>query len=248
MATTPLLDRREFLRKSTTGGTALVIGFYLFGKYEALADKPPKDPTAMNAWVQIAPDDSVTLVIDKSEMGQGISTALAMVLAEELDLDWKKVRTVFAPAAPKYFNPIFGLQGTGGSSSVRGSWEPLAKAGAAAREMLITTAAKRWCVEPTACHTENSAVVQSATGKRIGYGALVEDAAKLPVPVAAKRKDAKDYKIVGKPTKRIDSPEKVTGKATFGIDVRRPGMLHAVVARCPVIGGKVTSFDAEKAK
>ena len=163
MAATPLLDRREFLKKSAAGGTALVIGFYLPGKYEAHAGKPPKDSTAINAWVQIAPDDSVTLLIDKSEMGQGISTALAMVLAEELDLDWKKVKTVFAPAAPQYFNPLFGLQGTGGSSSVRGSWEPLAKAGAAAREMLIATAAKRWNIEAAACHTENSAVVQTET-------------------------------------------------------------------------------------
>src|SRR5450432_2738653 len=161
MATTPVLDRREFLKKSSTGGTALVIGFYLQGKYEALAGKPPKDPTAINAWVQIAPDDTVTLLIDKSEMGQGISTALAMVLAEELDLDWKNVKTVFAPAAPQYFNPIFGLQGTGGSSSVRGSWEPLAKAGATAREMLIAAAAKRWGIEPPACHTQNSAVMQT---------------------------------------------------------------------------------------
>ena len=248
MATTPILDRREFLKKSAAGGTALVIGCYLPGKYEALAGKPPSDPTALNAWVQIAPDDSVTLIIDKSEMGQGISTALAMVLAEELDLDWKKIKTVFAPAAPQYFNPIFGLQGTGGSSSVRGSWEPLAKAGATARELLIIAAAKRWNVDPSACHTENSAVVQTATGKRLGYGSLAEEAAKLPVPATAKRKDAKDYKIVGKPTKRIDSREKVNGAATFGIDVRRPGLLHAAVARCPVFGGKVKSFDPAKAK
>src|SRR5271157_3027043 len=164
-----MMLRREFLKKSAAGGTALIIGFYLPGKYEALAGKPPKDPTAINAWVQIASDDTVTLLIDKSEMGQGISTALAMVVAEELDLDWKKVNTAFAPAAPQYFNPIFGLQGTGGSCSVRGSWEPLAKAGATAREMLIATAAKRWNVEPSACHTENSAVVHTATGKRLGY-------------------------------------------------------------------------------
>jgi isoquinoline 1-oxidoreductase subunit beta len=242
------LDRREFLKKSATGGTALVLGFYLPGKYEALAGKPTKDPMEINAWVQIAPDDSVTILIDKSEMGQGITTALSMVLAEELDLDWNKIKTVFAPAAPPYFNPIFGLQGTGGSCSVRGSWEPLAKAGATAREMLIATAAKRWNVEASACHTEKSAVVQTATGKRVDYGALVDEAAKLPVPVAPKRKEAKDYKIVGKATKRIDSAEKVNGKATFGIDVRRPGMLHAAVARCPVFGGKVQSFDSTKAK
>ena len=243
-----LMLRREFLKKSAAGGTALIIGFYLPGKYEALLGKPPKDPTAINAWVQIAPDDSVTLLIDKSEMGQGISTALAMVVAEELDLDWKKVHTAFAPAAPQYFNPIFGLQGTGGSCSVRGSWEPLAKAAATARELLVRTAAKRWDVEPTACHTENGAVVQTATGKRLGYGSLAEEAAKMPVPITVKRKEAKDYKIVGRPTKRIDSAEKVNGQALFGIDVRRPGMFHAVVSRCPVFGGKVKSFDAAKAR
>src|ERR1700687_4083388 len=146
MATASFLDRREFLKKSVAGGAGLVIGVYLPGKYEALAGVPPKEGAAINAWVQIAPDHSVTVLIDKSEMGQGISTALTMIVAEELDLDWKKVKTEFAPAAPQYFNPIFGLQGTGGSCSIRGSWEPLAKAGAAAREMLVATAAKRWGV------------------------------------------------------------------------------------------------------
>jgi isoquinoline 1-oxidoreductase subunit beta len=248
MATASSLDRREFLRKSVAGGAGLVIGVYLPGKYEALAGAPPKDPAAINAWVQIAPDDTTTLLIDKSEMGQGINTALTMILADELDLDWKKIKTEFAPAAPVYFNPVFGLQGTGGSTSIRGSWEPLAKAGAAAREMLIATAAKRWNVEPSACHTENSAVVNTASGKRIGYGALVEEAAKMPVPASPKRKDAKEYKYVGKATKRIDSRIKVDGTAEFGIDVRRPKMLHAAVARCPVFGGTVKSFDGTKAK
>ena len=242
------VNRREFLKKSAAGGAGLVIGFYLPGKYEALAGTPPKDPTAINAWVQVAPDDTVKLLIDKSEMGQGISTALTMILADELDLDWKKIKTEFAPAAPQYFNPVFGLQGTGGSSSVRGSWEPLAKAGAAAREMLISTAAKRWGVDAGACHTENSAVVNTASGKRLGYGSLVDEALEMPVPAAPKRKDAKDYKFIGKPTKRIDSREKVNGKAEFGIDVRLKGIEHAVVARCPVFGGKVKSFDATKAK
>lgn len=241
-------DRREFLKKTTASGAGLVIGFYLPGKYEALAGVSPKDPTAINAWVQIAPDDSVTLLIDKSEMGQGVSTALSMILAEELDLDWKKIKTEFAPAAPQYFNPVFGLQGTGGSSSVRGSWEPLAKAGAAAREMLIAAAAKKWGVDAAACQTEGSAVLNTASGKRLGYGSLAEEAAKLPVPVNPKRKEAKDYKYIGKPTKRIDSAVKANGKAEFGIDVRRPKMLHAVVARCPVFGGKLKSFEATKAK
>ncbi len=248
MPTAERLDRRDFLKRTAAGTSGLVIGFYLSGKYEALAGLPAKDCSSMNAWVQIAPNDAVTLLVDKSEMGQGISTALAMILADELDLDWKRVKTEFAPAAPQYFNPIFGLQGTGGSCSVRGSWEPLAKAGAAAREMLVATAAKRWGVDPSVCHTENSAVVQSATGKRLGYGALAEEAAKLPVPVNPKPKDPKDYKYVGKPAPRIDSLEKSNGKAQFGIDVRRPGMLHAVVARCPVFGGTVKDFDAAKAQ
>lgn len=131
---------------------------------------------------------------------------------------------------------------------MRGSWEPLAKAGAAAREILVATAAKRWGVAADACHTENSAVVNTASGRRLSYGSLVEEAAQLPVPVNPKRKDAQDYKYIGKPTKRIDSAVKVNGKAEFGIDVRRPKMLHAVVARCPVFGGRVKSFDASKAK
>jgi isoquinoline 1-oxidoreductase beta subunit len=248
MRTIEILNRRAFLKKTAAGSAGLVIGFYLPGKYEALAGVPPKEGASINAWVQIAADDSVTLQIDKSEMGQGISTALTMILAEELDLDWKKIKTEFAPAAPEYFNPVFGLQGTGGSSSVRGSWEPLAKAGAAAREMLVATAAKRWGVAAEACHTESSGVVNTVSGKRLSYGSLVEEAAKLPVPANPKRKDAKDYKYIGKPTKRIDSAVKVNGKAEFGIDVRRPKMMHAVVARCPVFGGKVKSFDASKAK
>jgi isoquinoline 1-oxidoreductase beta subunit len=248
MAIAPVVNRRDFLKTGAAGGVALVIGFYLPGKFEALTAAPPAEPAALNAWVRIAPDDSVTILIDKSEMGQGITTALAMLLAEELEFDWKKVKTEFAPAAPQYFNPLFGLQGTGGSCSIRGSWGPLTKAGAAAREMLIAVAAKKWYVEASTCHAENGAVVHAATKKRLGYGALVEEAAKLPVPANPVPKDPKDYKYIGKPTKRLDTPEKVNGKAGFGIDVRLPKIQHAVVARCPVIGGKVKSFNDSKAK
>jgi isoquinoline 1-oxidoreductase beta subunit len=248
MSPSDVILRRDFLKKSATAGTALVIGFYLPGKFEALADAPPAEPAALNAWVRIAPDDSVTILIDKSEMGQGIVTSLSMLLAEELEFDWKKVRTEFAPAAPAYFNPLFGLQGTGGSVSIRASWGPLTKAGAAAREMLVATAAKQWYVEPSACHVENGAVVHTATNKRLGYGALVEEAAKLPVPASPALKDPKDYKYIGKPMKRLDTPSKVNGKAGFGIDVRLPNIQHAVVARCPVFGGQLKSFDDSKAK
>ena len=219
MSTSEVMLRREFLKKSAVGGGALVIGFYLPRRSEARAAVPPSEPVAANAWVRITPDDTVTILIDKSEMGQGVITAQAMLLAEELEFDWKKVKTEFAPAAPVYFNPVFGLQGTGGSTSVRASWEPLTKAGAAAREMLIAAAAQQWYVEPSACHVENGAVVHNATGKRLGYGALVEQAAKLSVPASPKLKDPKDYKYIGKPMKRLDTPEKVNGKAGFGIDV-----------------------------
>ena len=245
---TATLPRREFLKKSAAGGSALVIGFYLPGKFEALAATPRMEPATLNAWVRITADNVVTLIIDKSEMGTGVTTSLPMLLAEELDFDWKKVKFEFAPAAPQYFNPIFGLQGTGGSTSVRASWEPLTKAGAAAREMLVATAAKNWHVEPSACHVDNGAVVHTATGKRLSYGVLVEEAAKLPVPPNPKVKDPKDYKYIGKPVKRLDTPVKINGKAEFGIDVRLPKMQHAVVARCPVFGGKLKSFDATKAK
>lgn len=204
MSSSDVMLRREFLKKSAAGGTALVIGCYLPGKFEALsAAAPPAEPAALNAWVRIAPDDTVTFIIDKSEMGTGVITSLSMLLAEELECDWKKIRTEFAPAAPQYFNPIFGLQGTGGSTSVRASWGPLTKAGAAAREMLIAAAARQWYVEPSACHVENGVVVHNATSKRLSYGALVEQAAKLPVPASPTLKDPKNYKYIGKPIRRL---------------------------------------------
>jgi isoquinoline 1-oxidoreductase subunit beta len=250
MATTSIVNRREFLKKGAAGGAGLVVGFYLpsdsFG--DQAQEQEKKAPNPFNAWVHIAPDDSVTVLIDKSEMGQGIVTSLAMLLAEELEFDWKKIRTEFAPAAPVFFNPLFGLQGTGGSTSVRASWGPLTKAGAAAREMLIAAAARKWNVEPSECYAENGAVVHTATRKRLGYGALVVEATGLPVPANPKLKDPKDYKYIGKPVKRLDTPAKVNGKAGFGIDVRLPDIQHAVVARCPVFGGKVKSFDDSKAK
>ena len=248
MTTLQRIERREFLKKSAAGASGLLIGFYLPGKFEALAAAAPGEPSAINAWVRIAPDDGVTIVIDKSEMGQGIVTSLSMLLAEELELDWKKIKTEFAPAANVYFNPIFGLQGTGGSCSIRGSWGPLTKAGAAARDMLVAAAAKQWGVDASTCHAENGAVVHSATKKKLGYGALAEAAAKLPVPDKPTLKDPKNYKFIGKPTKRLDSPSKTNGTAPFGIDVRLPKMLHAAVARCPVFGGSVKSFDDSKAK
>ncbi len=248
MSSAGALDRREFLKKTAAGGTALIVSCYLPGNSELFAAESAVAPFAPNAWIRIAPNDSVTLMIDKSEMGQGVVTSLAMLLAEELECDWKKIRTEFAPADKAYFNTLFGLQGTGGSTSVRSSWQSLSKAGATAREMLIAAAAQKWSVEKSACRAENGAVVHTATKRRLSYGQLAAAAAKLPAPEQVTLKDPKDYKLVGKATKRLDTPAKTNGRARFGIDVREPGMLHAAVARCPVFGGKVAKFDDTKAK
>ena len=247
--TTTGINRRGFLKTGVAGATGLVIGFYLPGRFEALAAPAALVPPAsLNAWMLISPTDAVTIVIDKSEMGQGILTALCMIAAEELDCDWKTIRTEFAPAAKEYFNPAFGMQGTGGSSSVRSSWDPMRKAGAAARDMLLQAAATQWNVDKSACRTENGVIYHDASKRKVTYGGVASAASKLPVPQDVPLKDPKQYRIIGKPTKRLDTPDKVNGHAEFGIDVRQPAMLYAVVARCPVFGGKVASFDATKAK
>ncbi len=243
------LDRRKFLKTGAAGAVGLWIGFHLYGPLETFAaGETGATPVALNAWVHLGTDDLVTIFIDKSEMGQSILTGLAMIAAEELDCDWKKVRTEFAPADKAYVNPWFGVQGTGASSATRTSWDPLRKAGAAARMMLLEAAAQKWGVDKSECRVENGAVLHAASGRRASYGSLAQAAAKLPIPSDVPLKDPKQYRIVGKPTKRLDTPLKVNGRAQYGIDVRQPGMLYAVVARCPVFGGKVASFDAAKAK
>jgi len=243
------IGRRGFLKVGAAGAAGLAIGFYLPGRFETLAEPATSAaPASLNAWMLISPDDTVKIMIDKSEMGQGILTALCMIAAEELDCDWKKIRTEFAPAAKEYFNPAFGMQGTGGSSSVRSSWDPMRKAGAAARNMLLQAAAAQWNVDKSACRTENGVIHHDASKRSVTYGAVAMAASKLPVPQDVPLKDPKNYRIIGKPTKRLDTPNKVNGRAEFGIDVKQPAMLYAVVARCPVFGGKVASFDATKAK
>ncbi len=245
-----VVDRRGFLKMGAAGATGLLIGFYLPERVEALAaaGAAPEAAVAINAWIHVGTDDLVTILIDKSEMGQSILTGLAMLAAEELECDWKKVRTEFAPADKVYFNPQFGVQGTGGSSATRTSWEPLRKAGAAARMMLLEAAAKKWGVDKSECRAENGAILHAATKRQLTYGSLAEAAAKLPVPQTVPLKDPKEFHIIGKPAKRLDTPDKVNGSAQYGIDVRQSGMVYAVVARCPVFGGKVASFDATKAK
>jgi len=247
MATAPVVNRRDFLKKSAAGGAALVVGFHLAPRAFADQAKDQEEKTAnpFDAWVRITPDDHVTLVLGKSEMGQGVLTALPMILAEELSVDWKQVHVEQAPTNPKIYD-----LGTGGSGSVAGSWLPLRQAGAAAREMLIAAAAKRWEVGTDTCKAKNGFVVHGHPERSFRFGELVADAAKLPIPSLNKvpLKNSDDFTIVGRDTHRLDTADKSSGKAKFGIDSRVPGMLYAVVARCPVFEGQVASFDATKAK
>jgi isoquinoline 1-oxidoreductase beta subunit len=235
-------SRRGFLKTGAGSVAGLVIGFYVPGGRELHADVPAKG--RLNAWISVGADDTVTFEIHKAEMGQGTVTSLSQLLAEELECDWKKVRTEFASVDKVYGE----MQGVYGSLSIRTSWTPLRKAGATAREMLIEAAAQRWGVDKSQCRAENGSVVNSASGARLSYGELAPEAGKLQPPANPPLKDPKQFQLIGKSVKRLDTPDKVNGRTTFGIDVRLPGMVYAAVARCPVFGGKVISFDAAKAK
>lgn len=238
------LSRRAFLKTSALAGGGLLIGFTLPGASrlaEAAGEFKP------NAFIRIARNNQVTVICGLSEMGQGVHTAIPMLIAEELEADWSRMKVEQAPADPAFKNPFLGFQATGGSSSVRANWEPMRKAGAAAREMLIAAAADTWKADKADCHAEKGMVVHKS-GKKLSYGRLAAKAAAQPVPSDVKLKDPKEFKILGNGAKRLDTPAKVTGSAVFGMDVRLPGMLTAVVARSPVAGGKVASFNADKAK
>lgn len=239
-------SRREFLHTAAVAGGGLLVGFALPGRWTAAAEAGSA-PFKPNAFIRIGSDDSITLVVSMAEMGQGVLTSLPQLLAEELEANWGRIHVEQAPVDPAYNNPLFGMQGTGGSSSVKAFWEPLRHAGAAAREMLISAAAATWGVERSTCHARDGAV-HHASGKTLSYGALAARAAQVPVPVDPPLKDAKDFRIVGKPLLRLDSPGKINGSARFGLDVQVPGLLTAVIARAPAIGAKVTSFDAGRAK
>jgi isoquinoline 1-oxidoreductase subunit beta len=231
------LSRREFVAAGVAAGAGLVIGFYLpHGNSSGSTFAP-------NAYLKITPDGKITIVVARSEMGQGVRTSLPMILAEELDADWKQITIEQAGAST-----LYGDQTTGGSASVRTTWDPMRKAGAAAREMLISAAALEWGVARSACKAENSAVVHSPSNRRLTYGQLAGKASAQPIPTDVPLKQAKDYQIVGKSVPRLDTPSKVDGTAAFGIDFRVPGMKYAVLARCPVIGGKVASFDDKESK
>jgi isoquinoline 1-oxidoreductase beta subunit len=243
------LSRRGFLRTTAFAGGGLVLGVYLpqLDKSAGAADE--KFTTfAPNAFVRIGIDDSVTVVANHSEMGQGIYTGLSMLVAEELDADWSKVRVEAAPVGAAYNHTALGLQITGGSTSTWSEWERLRKAGAMARAMLITAAAQTWNVEPATCDAENGHITHPASGRRLSFGQLAEKASRLAPPAHVALKDPKDFKLVGKSAKRLDTPEKIDGTAVFGLDVKVPGMLIAVVARPPLIGGKLKRFSAERTK
>jgi isoquinoline 1-oxidoreductase beta subunit len=241
------VSRRDFLKTGALVGGALVIGFHLpLGSLEAAAAAAAAEPFAPNAFLRIAGDGTVTFIINKSEMGQGVHTSLPMLIAEELMCDWQRVRVEAAPVAPIYYHTLFGIQVTGGSTSVRSEWQRLSWAGAMAREMLIAAAAARWGVTPGSCRAENGRVID-ATGRSLGYGELAADAAKQQRPEKVELKKPEAWTILGKSRHRLDSPAKIEGQAMFGLDVRLPGMLTVLVERSPVFGGRLLRFSAERA-
>jgi isoquinoline 1-oxidoreductase beta subunit len=239
--------RRTLLKAGAAAGGALLLGFYL-----PLSRSAPRPPTASfepNAFIRIDKDGVVTLVMCQVEMGQGIYTGLAMVLAEELDVAFEQVKLETAPPNDKLFaNPLLGIQATGGSTSVRAFWMPLRKAGAGARAVLVQAAAKMWNTDVAGCRTERGEVIHDATSKRIGFGALIEHTVGLTPPKDPPLKAVSAFKLVGQPLKRFDTPDKVNGKLQYGIDVMPPGLKFATLAVCPEFGGKVDRVDDTKAK
>ena len=256
MALTPRVSEGVSRRSLLTGGLAggFLLAFHL--PVRALAPNEPVQPPddisgkfAPNAFIRIDTAGKTTLVMPQVEMGQGIYTAVATILAEELDADLRQVTLEHAPANDKlYANPAFGIQATGGSTSVRAFWKPLREAGASARAMLVQTAAQEWRVEPASCTTANGAVMHGASGRRLSYGALATAAGSQPPPKDVALKDPKNFVLIGKPLKRLDTPDKVNGKAVYGIDAMLPGMKFATLKACPVFGGKVGKVDDTRAR
>ena len=238
-------SRRDFLKTGAAAGGGLILGVVL---PEGRAYSATPATTSMpNAWVRIGSDDSITILSARSEMGQGVYTALPTLVAEELEVDLTKVKVETAPAGEAYINSLIGGQLTGGSTSVVEGYDKLRVAGAQARTMLVAAAAQKWGVDESTCRAL-SGLVQGPNGQRATYGELADAASRLPVPKDVKLKDHKDSRYVGKPINRLDSAAKIDGTAEFGIDVKLPGMLYAALAQCPVIGGKVASFDAARAR
>ena len=241
------LKRRSFIKSSTLAATGLIIGF-TYDPQKSLAAKT-RIKNDLGLWIRISSDDTITLIVPSSEMGQGVNTSLPMIIAEELDANWESIRTETAPANSDYKNPEgFGPQITGGSNSVKGFWDLLQETGAAAREMLISAAAQRWNVPIEECDTKLGDVIHKNTNKKISYGKLAVAASKIDVPSRPTIKSKEKYSLVGKSIQRIDVPEKVTGAAKFGIDIRLSEMLFATVRQSPIFGGEILSLDEVAAK
>ncbi len=243
------IARRDFLKTTATIGGGLCIAAYV----PELAARPDSNAPASatvfapNAFVRIAPDDTVTVISNHSEMGQGIYTSLPMLLNEELEADWSKIKVEAAPVDAAYNHTQYGVQMTGGSSTTPSEWERFRKMGAMARIMLVDAAAQKWGVPASECRVQKGVVIHSASGKKATYGSLADAASQLKPPANIPLKDPKQFTLIGKPVRRLDTPSKVDGTAQFGLDVRLPGMVFALVARPPVFGGKVVSFDATEA-
>ena len=243
-------SRRGLLTGGLAGG--LLLAFHLPLRAVNEPVQPPDDTTgkfAPNAFIRIDSAGKTTLVMPQVEMGQGIYTAVAMILAEELDADFSSIVLEHAPANEKlYANPAFGIQATGGSTSLRVFWKPLRDAGASARAMLVRAAAQQWQVEAASCTTSNGVVMHTESGRKLSYGALAASAGSQTPPKDVALKDPKDFALIGKPLKRFDTPDKVNGKVVYGIDAILPGMKFATLAACPVFGGKVGKVDDSAAK
>ena len=238
------LNRRKFLKSSAALAGGLVIGFQISG-----CDQQPhlnaNAELVPNAWLKISKNNDITLLVDKSEMGQGVSTSLPTLIAEELEIDFSKIKVEFAPAARVYVNRLFMVQATGGSTSISSSWKHLRKVGATARQLLINAAAHKWQVPAEECRAIQGEIHHGLSQRIISYGELVDIASALPKP-SAPLKPQQDFKLIGQATPRIDNFDKSTGRAQFGIDVDLPNTLIAVVVRCPVFGGKVKQYDASQ--
>jgi isoquinoline 1-oxidoreductase beta subunit len=243
------MDRREFLNATSAVGGGLLLGLGLPVRGEVRDTAKANAPFTPNAFLRIDRAGKVTFVMPMIEMGQGTYTSLPMLIAEELEVDLDEVALEHSPPDDKtYANPLLGAQITGNSTAVRAMYEPLRRAGATARVMLVTAAARRWKVDPSTCRAQKGVAVHSPTGRKLAYGALVEDAAKLPVPENVRLKEPGEFKLIGTPHHRLDSGGKVNGAAKYGIDTRLPGMKFAVVAASPTFGGKLVSIDEAKAK
>ena len=239
------VSRREFLTAGAATGGGLLLGWHIDARpRRAVAPARATPPFAPNAFIRIGTDGRITLIMNQVEMGQGTYTSMPMLLAEELEVGLEQVQLEHAPPNDTlYANPFFGDQETGGSSSVRAFYEPLRRAGATARAMLVAAAAQSWHVDPASCRAKKGVVLHGPTGRKLSYGALASKAALLPVPTQVPLKDPKDWTLIGTSAKRLDAQDKVNGKAQYGIDVRLPEMKIATVAASPVLGGKVAGLD-----